>query len=163
MSYPTAPSWTPTSKESKWAGEGRGGSGRRLLALQKTLHSPSPPFTTAFLFYKTDGKTNKRRAGHASFTRRTKRNTERSFIYTVLCTDMIPNNFSSFFFFKCVYGRSGVFLLRVDESARVQGGGSGRITREQVDSSDTAAKIERDADVAVFIVCLRFLFFSSVC
>lgn len=53
-----------------------------------------------------------------------------------------------------------MFFLRVDESAQVQGGGSVKITREQVDSSDTAAKIEADVDMAVFIVCLRFLFFQ---
>lgn len=84
-------------REPKWEGEGRGGSGRRLLALQKTLHAPPPAFTTAFFFiYKKNRWQNEQRTEHASFTRRTKRN--KSIIYTVLCTDMIPNNFVFFFF-----------------------------------------------------------------
>lgn len=106
---------------------------------------PTPPFTTAFCFFKknqTDGKTNKRRTEHASFTRTTKRNTERSFIYTVLCTDTIPNNFV-FFFLKCIYGRSGVFLLRVDASARVQVGGSGRKKKKRGNKSTLPTQLQK--------------------
>lgn len=97
-----------------------GGGARRERAIAagspENSARPTPLFTTAFFFYyKKNRWQNEQRTEHASFTRRTKRNTERSFIYTVLCTDMVPNNF--FFLKKCIYGRSGVFFLRVDESA----------------------------------------------
>lgn len=149
------------------SGRGRGvvgvGDGCRL-----SRKRCAPQLRPSRQLFRQMAKTNRERNTHRSQGGRNA-NTERSFIYTVLCTNVTPNNF--FLFFKMHLWKIWSVFFFFHESRRV-GSSAGRrererITWEQVDSSRHSCKNRTTTSTfsssAGGSLLFCFVFFPSVC